>query len=463
MSWLLRVRDEARERLAAARESDDLPPERPESPGVVLLPAGEPDNESVPVALRVAAAWAWRLVIVAAVLYGLAHIISMLRFVVIPLMVALLLAALLEPAAGWLRKRGAPNALAATTILVFGLVFVFGTLYLVIQAFINGLQDLTEQVNQALNEGRDWLLSGPLHISQEQIDSYVDRAQKWLSENSSSLTSGALSTATTLGEVVTGFFLVLFTLFFFLKDGSQIWRFITRLLPRPARPAVRQAGQYSWHTLTSYVRATVFVAFVDAVGIGIGLAVLKVPLTLPLSALVFLGAFIPVIGATLSGAVAVAVALVTQGPAAALIILAVVIGVQQLEGHVLQPLIMGRAVALHPLAVILAIAIGITVAGIVGGLVAVPVLAVLNTAIRYLVVRPEGGPAPAGPDAPPGTVPTDDDQAAVEEARTDAVESSGGAAGRAGAPVPAQTAPTAAPAPPTPPPTSEPPGPAPTS
>ncbi|WP_344648075.1 AI-2E family transporter [Cryptosporangium japonicum] len=459
MSWLLRVRDEARERLAAARENQTVPLDQPaaEGPsGVVLLPAGEPDNESVPVALRVGAAWAWRLAIVAVVLYGLFHLISMLRVVVIPLMVALLLAALLEPAAGFLRRMGAPRALAATTILVFGLVLVFGTLTLVVQAFINGLADLTDQVNQALNEGRDWLLSGPLHISQGQIDQYVERAQTWLSENSSSLTSGALSTATTLGEVVTGFFLVLFTTFFFLKDGAQIWRFLTRLLPRPARPAVRQAGHYSWHTLTSYVRATVFVAFVDALGIGIGLAVLKVPLTLPLAALVFLGAFIPVIGATLSGAVAVAVALVTQGPVPALIILAVVIGVQQLEGHVLQPLIMGRAVALHPLSVILAIAIGITVAGIVGGLVAVPLLAVLNTAIRYLVLRPDGGPAPS--DAPPGTEPTDDDEAEAEKARVEAEQNATVGAVGAGAATRTDTAVIAPPAP-----TGEPPGPVATS
>ena len=150
------------------------------------------------------------------------------------------------------------------------------------------------------------------------------------------------------------------------------------MLPRGARVPTARAGHYSWHTLVSYVRATVLVAFVDAVGIGIGLAVLRVPLALPLAALVFLGAFIPVIGATLTGVVAVLVALVTQGPVTALIVLAVVIAVQQLEGHVLQPLIMGRAVALHPLAVILAIATGVVVAGIVGGLVAVPLLAVLE-------------------------------------------------------------------------------------
>ena len=186
------------------------------------------------------------------------------------------------------------------------------------------------------------------------------------------------------------------TLFFFLRDGAQIWRFLCRLLPRPARVPVARAGHYSWHTLGSYVRATVLVAFVDAVGIGIGLAVLGVPLALPLAALVFLGAFIPVIGATLSGTVAILVALVTQGPVSALIVLGVVVAVQQLEGHVLQPLIMGRAVALHPLAVVLAIATGLVVAGIVGALVAVPLLAVANTAVRYLTEHPGGEPTPTG-------------------------------------------------------------------
>jgi predicted PurR-regulated permease PerM len=162
------------------------------------------------------------------------------------------------------------------------------------------------------------------------------------------------------------------------------------------------------------------VAFVDAVGIGIGLAILRVPLALPLAALVFLGAFIPVVGATLSGIVAVLVALVTQGPVTALIVLGIVIAVQQLEGHVLQPFIMGRAVALHPLAVILAIATGVVTAGIVGGLVAVPLLAVGNTAVRYLADHPAGEPTPDG--EPPGTEPSDPGQAAAEQAAEDAAE-----------------------------------------
>jgi predicted PurR-regulated permease PerM len=220
--------------------------------------------------------------------------------------------------------------------------------------------------------------------------------------------------------VLASIFVALLTLFFFLRDGAQIWEFLCRLLPRPARVPATRAGRFSWVTLVSYVRATVLVAFVDAVGIGVGLAILRVPLALPLAALVFLAAFIPVIGATLSGAVAVLVALVTQGPISALIVLAIVIAVQQLEGHVLQPLIMGRAVALHPLAIILAIATGVVAAGIIGGLIAVPVLAVANTAIRYLKEHPDEEPLPT-PDTP-SPEPTGEDKAAAEEVLEGAVE-----------------------------------------
>ena len=239
-----------------------------------------------------------------------------------------------------------------------------------------------------------WLAQGPLAVSDGQIGDAVDSLQQKVTQNQGALASGALTTAATVGEMLTGFFLVLFVLFFFLRDGAQIWHFVCRLLPGPARLSTAGAGHYAWHSLVSYVRATVFVAFVDAVGIGVGLLLLRVPLALPLAALVFLSAFIPVVGAALSGVVAVLVALVANGPVTALIVLAIVIAVQQLEGNVLQPMIMGRAVSLHPLAVLLALSVGIVVAGIVGGLVAVPILAVANTAIRYLLDHPAGEPTP---------------------------------------------------------------------
>ncbi|MDP9817338.1 AI-2E family transporter [Spirilliplanes yamanashiensis] len=420
--WTATVRERARARLQAAQRTgpppfNDSGLNGREAQVLVVEPDRSGERELVPRGIQVAAAWSWRLILLVAGVYVLLRVISMLTVVVIPIAVALLLAALLQPAAAALHRRGMRDSLAAGLVLVTGLVAVFGTLGLIVQTFVSQFDDLATQVRQGVDEVQDWLARGPLKISDQRFSDLLERGQQQLTENQGALTAGALSTATTLGHVVTGFFLVMFTLFFFLRDGDRIWTFLCRLLPRPARVPVARAGHYSWHTLISYVRATVLVAFVDAVGIGIGLVILDVPLALPLAALVFLGAFIPVVGATVSGAVAVLVALVTQGPVSALVILLIVIAVQQLEGHVLQPLIMGRAVALHPLAVILAIATGIVTAGIVGGLVAVPLLAVVNTAVRYLRDHPSGEPTPDR--EPPGTRPADPDDAEDEAEEAD--------------------------------------------
>jgi putative heme transporter len=418
-NWVESARDRARRRLAEARGWS--PPPFAAAPGlgdeaatpVVRLEAAPTVDDGIPQAVRTAGAWSWRVVLFILTAYLLIRVVALLHIVIIPIAVAMLLAALFEPVAAFLRNRGMNRSLAAGLVLLTALVVVFGGLTLIVQTFISQLSDLSARVGAGVDEVQSWLSSGPLHLSQTQLSDSIEKFQKSITSDQGALTSGALSTATTLTEVLAGFFLTLFTLFFFLRDGGQIWTFLCRLLPRAARIPTARAGHYSWHTLVSYVRATVLVAFVDAVGIGIGLFVLRVPLALPLAALVFLGAFIPVVGATLSGAVAVLIALVTHGPVTALIMLGVVIAVQQLEGHILQPLIMGRAVALHPLAVILAIATGVLVAGIVGGLVAVPLLAVLNTAIRYLADHPSGDPTPDR--VPPGTTATDDEQATAEQ------------------------------------------------
>jgi predicted PurR-regulated permease PerM len=406
MAWVNEVRQRAEDRLVAARRSAPPPFVADANLGeasapVVLVEAAPTIDDGLPPAVRTAGAWAWRIILFVAAAYLLIRVVALLRVVIIPVVVALLLAALFQPVAAYLRRRGMNKSLAAALVLVTALVVVFGGLSLIVQTFISQLDDLTSQVSDGIDEVQSWLASSPLHISQTQINNGVEQLQKSITSNRGALTSGALSTATTLGEVAAGFFLVLFTLFFYLRDGGQIWTFLCRLLPRSAQVPTAGAGHYAWHTLVSYVHATVLVAFVDAVGIGIGLEIMRVPLALPLAALVFIGAFIPVVGATVTGVAAILVALVTQGPISALIILGVVIAVQQLEGHVLQPLIMGRAVALHPLAVILAIATGVVVAGIVGGLVAVPLLAVLNTAIRYLVSPPEEEPLVSPPEEEP--------------------------------------------------------------
>ncbi|MCM4077468.1 AI-2E family transporter [Paractinoplanes hotanensis] len=410
MAWIDEVRERARARLEQARLGAQPPPFAGDAVAaatpVVMVDASPRDEDGLPRAVRVAGAWSWRIVLFFAVGWLMLQVIARLDLVIIPVVVAVLLAAMFQPVAAWLSRRGMGRSLSAALVLITALIVVFGGLGLIINTFVSQLDTLSSQVGDGVRQVQDWLARGPLHLSQDQINNAIAEAQTAITSNRGALTSGAVTTATTIGEVGTGFFLTLFTLFFFLRDGDQIWRFLCRLLPRGARLPTARAGHYAWHTLVSYVHATVLVAFVDAIGIGIGLFALQVPLALPLAALVFLGAFIPVVGATISGAVACLVALVTVGPVKALILLGVVIAVQQLEGHVLQPLIMGRAVALHPLAVILAIAAGVVLAGIVGGLIAVPLLAVLNTAVRYLFAHPGGEPTPDR--EPPGTADPDE-------------------------------------------------------
>jgi predicted PurR-regulated permease PerM len=352
-------------------------------------------EDGVPNGLRTAAAWSWRLISVIAGFWVLLWAAAYLAVVIVPVIVALLLAALLQPGAAALVRRGWNRSLAAFTMLLVGLAVVAGIITLVVERFIDGFRDLADQVSQGLDQVESFVVR-TFPITQGQLRDAVDQAQNFLVSNEEELASGALSTATTVGEVLTGIVLALFTLFFFLKDGRSIWLWLVGLLPRDSRAYLDEAARRSWRTLISYVRATVAVALVDAIGIGIGLAVLGVPLVIPLAALVFLGAFIPIIGSFLAGSVAVLVALVSVGPIKALIALGIVVAVMQLEGHVLQPLLLGRAVHVHPLAVVLSIAAGLLVAGIFGALIAVPVVACANVAGTYLSRRHDG-PRPPEP------------------------------------------------------------------
>ena len=304
MAWVESIRERAQNTVALARKRSEPPPftAGPDLQGgtapIVVVERAPGTEDILPRGVRTAGAWALRFILFVAAAYLLVRLVGLLRVVIIPVVVAILLAALFQPVSAALTKRGTNRSLAAGLVLIAALVLVFGGLGLIVRTFVSQLDTLTTQVSDGINEVQDWLSRGPLHLSQTQLSDYVDRMRQALTENQGALTSGALSTATTLGEVVTGFFLVLFSLFFFLRDGGQIWSFLCRLLPRDARVPTARAGHYSWHTLVAYVRATVLVAFVDAVGIGIGLAVMGIPLALPLAALVFLGAFIPVVGAS---------------------------------------------------------------------------------------------------------------------------------------------------------------------
>lgn len=415
---------------AVSRGAAALPDPLPQPP-IGLRPRRAEDRSDVPFALRVAASWSWRLGLVILVAGVLIFLLSQVSLLVIPLMIAGLVAALLMPLKNVLRRR-LPNglAVAATLIAFFGVIT--GALLLVGQQLAVGFTSLWSQAREGLQQTLDRLAQGPLQLTTSQIDQYLQDLGGAVQNNSASILSGALSFGTTAGHVAAGTLLTVFALIFFLLDGGRIWRFVVGLAPSRARAAVDGAGRRGWTSMASYVRVQMLVAAVDAVGIGVGAAIIGVPLALPLGVLVFLGSFIPIVGALATGSVAVLLALVANGWVNALIMLAIVLLVQQVEGHILQPLIMGPAVALHPLAVVLAVAGGTLLAGIPGALFSVPVLAVLNTSVRYIahraweydpVVAVEGGPyaggsgisepATAGHESPAAPASTPDPRASV--------------------------------------------------
>ena len=341
-------------------------------------------SASVPYPLKAAAAWSWRVLLVGVALAVILWLIVQLRIIIIPVLVAVLFTALLAPMVAKLRTWGIPKWLGVITALLtlFAAITILGTL--IVTQLRNFSGSFLARSETAYRDIIDWLASGPLSISEEEIDQFFVNIIETIEQNSSSLWSGALSVGVTLGHILAGTLLVLFSLVFLLIDGPRIWRWVVGLSPSAMRPAVDGAGRAGWVSVGHYVRIQIFVAFVDAVGIGIGAAILQVPLVIPIAILVFLGSFVPFLGTIAAGAVATFIALVYNGPVNALFMLGVVILVNQIEGHILQPLVMGNAVRVHPLAVVLAVTTGTLVAGIPGALFAVPIVASLNSIARYL-------------------------------------------------------------------------------
>ena len=371
---------------------------REERKAAPLPIATGPSNFSraqVPWGLDLAAAWGGRLIIIAVAGYGVLWLAGYFVVITLPLVIALLISALMGPVVRGLQRIGIPRSLAAV-LVVIGLIGVVGLLLTFAgQQVVTGAQDLADSTVQGLDEIKRWLQEGPLHASESQINSYIQSAQDAITNSTK---DGALGQVTEVGSAVghlfAAFFIVLFSTYFFLADGDRIWAWIVRIAPRAARERVDGSGRVAWISLTQFVRATVIVAAVDAIGIMIGAAILQVPFVLAIGVLVFLGGFVPIIGAGVAGIVAVLVALVDQGPITALIMLAVVIGVQQIEGHVLQPFLMGRWVSVHPLGVIVAIGCGVIVGGVAGALVAVPLAAAGNAVVQHLAANTALGSDP---------------------------------------------------------------------
>ncbi|NDK31048.1 AI-2E family transporter [Nesterenkonia haasae] len=367
---------------------DSVPPPGDQPP----LASKESDEsrlrQDIPWGVRIAAEWSWRVIIILIAAGVLIWLLSHVMLLLIPLLIAGLLASLLRPLHNLFRKLKFPRILAAMASILVLMGGVFAILFQVGSVIVEGFAEMAEQVETGIIEliewaddlARDW----GLEISTEQFNQGVEEAVTWIQDNSDAIMSGAAGVGSVAGNIAVGTILVLFTLIFFLSDGRRIWDFMVVFSPAKHRPAIHGAGRRGWTAVSTYMRVQVFVAFVDAVGIFIGAVILEVPLPLPIAVLVFFGGFVPVVGAVVTGAVAVLLAWVAHDFTTALLMLGVVLLVQQIESNVLQPIIMGKAVKLHPLAVVLAVTAGTTLLGLLGALFAVPVLAFIKRATQYL-------------------------------------------------------------------------------
>ncbi|WP_233201855.1 AI-2E family transporter [Cryobacterium sp. Y11] len=394
---LLRLR---RRRLAErARESADQAASKIVVTPIEVVPDGSPRNgvgENLPSGIRLAGAWSWRLIVIAAAIAILIFLIIQLRLIVIPLLVAVLVSALLVPFVAFLVRHHWPKGLAVAIAIVGTLVVVAGLVTLAATQIAEGSVGLSDRLATSYAALKSFLAGSALQLTEAEINTYLQQAWTAIQNDSAVFISGALSVGTTLGHLLAGVLLTMFSLLFILIDGKSIWAWIVRLFPQRARAALDGAGVAGWTTLGNFARVQILVASIDAVGIGVGAALLGVPMAVPIGILVFLGSFIPIVGAVATGSVAIVIALIFNNWAIALAMLGVVLLVQQVEGHVLQPLIMGTAVKVHPLAVVLVVAAGALLAGIPGALFAVPIAAVLNAMTSYIA----GGTWRSSPPAP---------------------------------------------------------------
>lgn len=340
---------------------------------------------TIPPSLHYMAGLSWRMLAIAGFIALIVFLVIQLKTVVIPFLVALLITAMLYPLVDWLTKHGFKRGLAVATGLVTFFIVVGGMGFLVVNEIRSAYPDLKERSETVLVDARGALEREPFNIGAEEVNSYVDDAVQYAQEHTGSLASGLVTAGSAATNVVVGAFLALFAVIFLLLDGKNIWRWTTTLFPKTSRKRLFDAGINGWRTLNSFVKSQVAVAGVDAVGIGLGAFLLGVPLAIPIAVLVFLGSFIPVVGAIVTGALAVVIALVFNGWFIALLMIGVVLIVQFLESQILQPFLIGKAVSVHPLAIVLAVAIGSLIAGIPGALFSVPIVAVLNVMVASLM------------------------------------------------------------------------------
>lgn len=343
----------------------------------------------VPPLLSWAAGISWRLLVVAGALALIGFLVARLTLVVVPTLIAVLVASVLHPAAARLVQRGVPAVLAVLAVFVLALVAIGGSAALIVPAVADEVGTFSDTVSTAQDGLAGWLEDEPWGLSRSDVNRYIDQVGQQLVDNRDRIVTGVLGAAAGFLQIVAATALALVLSFFFVKDRDRIWGWIVDQFPRHRRDEALEAGRRAWDAMQGYLRGVTIIALVDAVLIGIALVIVQVPLALPLSVLVFLGAFVPIVGAFVSGLVAVFVALMTRGIAEAAIIAVAITAIQQLEGNVLQPVVMGRTVKLHPVVILLTVACGAIVAGVAGAFLSVPIVATTTAAGSYLKERRE--------------------------------------------------------------------------
>jgi putative heme transporter len=365
-------------------------------------PTGAPDASvsqqvTVPRTLAVATAWSWRLLVIGAAVIVVAYAAATLRLVVLPVFLALFFTALLRPVAERLRARGAPPFIAALVSVLLMLTIVAGVLAWIVPQFIAEFQDLADDFVGGVESAGDWLVEGPAGVEREELEGWVDNVVEEVRASTDEIVSGLVAGAAFAIELLAGLGIALVLTFFFLKDGDKIWDWIVGVFARTHHADVREMGSRSWATLAGYLRGMTIVALADSIFIGIALVILDVPGALALAVLIFFGAYIPIAGAVVTGALAVLVALIAVGLVTALLVLAAVIIVQQAESNLLHPYVVGRAVRVHPVAILLGVTAGAVLGGVIGAFVAVPIVAVAARIGGYIREQSDrtGEPTPA--------------------------------------------------------------------
>ena len=361
--------------------------------------------------VRVAAAWVWRLLLIAAGIYVFARIFGRVELVAFSFVIALFLTSVLHPLELALRRIPGPRSISAALALLIGLALLAGIGYFVSWQISTHSAQLGDQISQFVQQTRDWLRNGPLHLQSKDLDRIAENITNSIKQNQGQLVSGAIQTVRTVLETLGAILLILLSTFFLLRDGEQIWNWTLKLFPRAAHDRVDVAGRVGWGTLGGYMRGQLLIALFHGISVMVLLFILRVPLAAALGVLIFLGSFVPLIGLTVTGALCVAVAALEHGLTAGIVVAIAIIVLVQLEAHLLQPVIMSRSVEVHPLGIALAVVTGTILAGIVGALLAVPFVAFLNATIQALRTGPAApAPEPDLPDAlayEPGKSPPD--------------------------------------------------------